>query len=149
MVAYSFKKQFVDPIKVGLGLDPIESPPEFVKPKRQTIRTIGKRRHARPGEVVQLYYGMRTKQCMSIGVGRCTEARDIVLTFGKLSGVSIGGTHMPDGTQQRQECYLGDGLDEFAQKDGFGCWKEMVEFWNENHGLDEFNGKLIEWEPIR
>lgn len=71
MVAYSFKKQFIRPILIGLGA-PL-SPDEFAvgmdefgnvsRPvgKRQTIRALGKRRHARPGELVSLYFGMRTK----------------------------------------------------------------------------------------
>ena len=65
MSAYSFKRRFVNPIRVGLCLDPIfqigkhevsemEAP---IRPKRQTIRAEGKRRHARPGEIVQLYHG--------------------------------------------------------------------------------------------
>jgi hypothetical protein len=151
MVAYGFKERFIDPIKSGLGTyEPILGlQPKLVRPKRQTIRAVGKRRHARPGEILQLYYGMRTKQCRSIGVARCTEARDIVLTFGKLSAVSIGGTHMPDGSQQRQTCYMGGGLDTFAQMDGFSGWADMVRFWNDEHGsIEDFIGVLIEWEPI-
>ncbi|MEJ0016825.1 MAG: ASCH domain-containing protein [Acetobacteraceae bacterium] len=46
MVAYSFKRDFAAPILAGI--------------KRQTIRA-DRRRHARPGEVLQLYTGMRTK----------------------------------------------------------------------------------------
>jgi hypothetical protein len=46
MVAYSFAPQFIDTIRSGT--------------KCQTIRPIGKRRHARTGEPVQLYTGMRT-----------------------------------------------------------------------------------------
>jgi hypothetical protein len=52
MVAYSFQKQFVPAIISGK--------------KRQTIRAFGKRRHAYVGEPIQLYVGMRTKQCAKI-----------------------------------------------------------------------------------
>lgn len=45
MVAYSYKRRFVTPIRVGLGL----------LPKRQTIRAHGLRRHARAGEELQHY----------------------------------------------------------------------------------------------
>ena len=51
MVAYSFKKRFADLIVDGR--------------KCQTIRAH-RRRHALPGERVQLYVGMRTKQCRKI-----------------------------------------------------------------------------------
>lgn len=52
MVAYSFQAMFCPPI-----VDRI---------KRQTIRALGARRHAREGEDVQLYRGMRTKHCAKI-----------------------------------------------------------------------------------
>ncbi len=52
MVAYSFKQRFLDPIVSGT--------------KTQTIRGNGKRRHARVGDSLQLYCGMRTKACMKI-----------------------------------------------------------------------------------
>lgn len=52
MVAYNFKQQFVPLIESG--------------DKRQTIRALGKRRHARPGEPLQLYTGQRTRQCRKL-----------------------------------------------------------------------------------
>lgn len=169
MVAYGFKKRFVAPIRAGLGLIGLhfhkgqEIPCEFViddgetiarpfdpmldldapvRPKRQTIRALGKRRHARPGETLQLYTAMRTKQCKKIGEAKCTAVRDIVITFGKLSGVSVGGSDEP------QAHFQGGGLDIFAQRDGFESWNEMVQFWDKEHGLSVFIGKLIEWEPL-
>ena len=48
VVALNFKQQFIPPILSGA--------------KRQTIRAIGRRRHAIPGETLQLYTGMRTKR---------------------------------------------------------------------------------------
>jgi hypothetical protein len=47
VVAYSFRQQFRPPILAGT--------------KRQTIRA-DRKRHARPGEQLQLYTGMRTRQ---------------------------------------------------------------------------------------
>ena len=52
MVAYNFKPQFISLIEPGA--------------KRQTIRALGKRRHARPGESLQLYTGQRTRQCRKL-----------------------------------------------------------------------------------
>lgn len=140
MVAYSFKEQFVRPIALGLGHQlcrGIEIP-ETIKPKRQTIRAIGKRRHARPGEVVQLYHAMRTKQCFQIGVGRCTNVFDI--------RISVAGAYIElDGERHRYRNWL----DKFASRDGFASWSEMRSFWRDNHGTEIFDGLLIEWEPIR
>lgn len=160
MVSYSYKKMFAPRIALGLGLDlnpdelpwlrglPIAAGVEL-KPKRQTIRA-DRKRHARVGEELQHYCGMRTKNCFLIGRARCTEVRDIVLTFGKFSAVSIGGTTNSDGSWQRETHYAGNGLDEFATMDGFGSWRDMVTFWQDNHGsLSVFTGVLIEWEPLR
>lgn len=150
MVAYNYKKRFVPNIRAGLGIATvgdeqwvydggITRPPT---PKRHTIRA-DRKRHARPGEEIQHYCGMRTKGCFLIGRSRCTEVRSIVLTFGKLSGVSIGGG------DERMTCYGGNGLDDFARKDGFASWRDMVQFWEDEHGtLSVFIGVLIEWEPL-
>ena len=51
MVAYSFKARFVPLIREGL--------------KTQTIRAQ-RSRHARPGELIQLFSGMRTHLCEKI-----------------------------------------------------------------------------------
>lgn len=147
MVAYGFKKRFIAPIQVGLGIYKSEEPETALRAtwpaaKRQTIRALGKRRHVRPGETLQLYTAMRTKQCKKIGEAKCTAVRDIVITFGKLSGVSVGGSDEP------QAHFQGGGLDIFAQRDGFENWNEMVQFWDKEHGLSVFIGKLIEWEPL-
>lgn len=150
MVAYSFRPRFIDAIRAGLGhpmsveafAAGMDQFGNVLKPhpKRQTIRAVGKRRHARVGEVLQLYTGMRTKQCQSIGVAKCTAVRDIQITFGKLSGATIGGPI---------EFFGGNDLDGFAQRDGFANWSEMVKFWSDEHGTNLFTGLLIQWEPIR
>lgn len=141
MVAYSFKRQFVGPIAAGLGIDP---PPGFDPapqlPKRQTIRGEGKRRHARPGDVLQLYHGMRTKQCVKIGEARCAsvhllridvEPTCIVVRF--------------EGVMLRPES-----LADFARRDGFASEHEMWKFWRDNHGICHgWLGVLIKWEPLR
>jgi hypothetical protein len=148
MVAYSFNKRFIAPIRVGLGL-PVdeEIPPE---PKVQTIRAIGKRRHARPDEVVQLYHGMRTKGCFLIGTAICKSVEPVTLSLSKdLVGVGEIGKGI-------RRCYSGVGstgmLDAFARADGFGDWAEMKEFWREEHGdlkrLGPWTGLLIQWRPI-
>lgn len=149
MPAYSFKRRFVDPIKAGLGTyEPILGlQPAIVRPKRQTIRAIGKRRHARPGEVIQLYCAMRTKQCFKIGEGRCVSSEPIRIDFEY--------QYVPDYIPGRIEwgdpfhvCQGKENLDRFATQDGFSDWAEMKDFWMEEHGLGEFRGMLIKWEPL-
>lgn len=134
MVAYSFKRQFIDPIRVGLGLPDVlrrlSSPPP---PKRQTIRA-DRARHARPGEELQLYHGMRTKHCFLIGRAICTDVQPIRITF-RRSRIKIA--------TQIIEAPLW--LNEFAQADGFDHWMAMRDFWAENHAGTVFKGVIIYW----
>ncbi|MFL5044909.1 MAG: hypothetical protein ACJ8FU_08280 [Xanthobacteraceae bacterium] len=129
MVAYSFQPCFVQPILDGA--------------KRQTIRA-DRRRHARPGEELQLYTGMRTKHCKLIARKTCLNVLPVMLWLmdGK---VFIGGAL---GT------YYGDGfdktLDSFARLDGFSSWTELTAFWAKHFpGANKFSGVLITWEAAR
>jgi hypothetical protein len=89
-VAYSFQRRFVAPILAGT--------------KRQTIRAERKR-HARPGEVVSLYHGMRTRQCFLIAQAPCVDVQPIRLQFAYSPYAAF------DGRQFR----LLAGLDDFAR----------------------------------
>lgn len=137
MVAYSFKERFIRPIRAGLSRVSLSFDPP---PKRQTIRAHGKRRHARPGEELQLYYAMRTKHCKLIGVARCTEIQSVKLFIGPASiGVDIDGRYFCGDTVTK----------EFAQADGFDDVQDMLQFWNAEHpSVREFSGALIKWEPL-
>jgi hypothetical protein len=126
MVAYSFKTRFVTPILAGT--------------KRQTIRA-DRKRHARPGEEIQLYTGMRTRHCKLIGRAECAAVRMIRLDFVQCAvladGVVIAGG-------------LDGSLDRFAQADGFKDWWCLDAFWEEEHpGHRIFDGVLIEWGSVR
>lgn len=127
MVAYSFQKRFAPPILAGA--------------KRQTIR--GERlRHARPGEVLQLYTGMRTKYCRLIGTALCHLESSISIQFAA-SQVDY------DFGRGVTTVYPG-GLDAFAQGDGFADWEDMRAFWAKHHpGLEVFTGRLIRWTEFR
>jgi hypothetical protein len=143
MVAYSFKRRFVLPIQVGLGL--ATPGPEcgmaLPPPKLQTIRAC-RSRHAYEGEEVQLYCGMRTKGCFLIGRGLCTGTQGITIHFRErrrsdwLRCASTGKIDRP-----------GD-LDDFAKRDGFHDWSSLREFWRAEHpGIDDFDGIIIFWKP--
>lgn len=128
VVAYSFKQRFVDPIRAGT--------------KAQTIRAPRKR-HAHPGEEVQLYYAQRTRNCSLIGVVRCISTPAIVMEFMPHTAgdfVEIGDV----GT------IAGPALDQFAKLDGFIDWIELRQFWEDEHpGVDQFAGVLIRWRSIQ
>jgi hypothetical protein len=121
MVAYSFKNQFVEPIVKGT--------------KTQTVRGNGKRRHARVGESLQLYYAMRTKQCTKIVADPiCTlvlpVAIDIEVDCQTL--IEVNGKHTD--------------FEAFARNDGFASLAELTAFWLQTYGVGRFEGTLIGWE---
>lgn len=122
MVAYSFRARFEAPIREGW--------------KTQTIR--GHRtRHARAGEMLQLFVGMRTAHCRRICADvRCTAVMALEIDFA------------PDGAILRittDQVPVRD-LDAFAIQDGFQDAGDMAAFWVREHGpLHQFLGVLIEW----
>jgi len=125
MVAYSFKRQFVEPILAGT--------------KRQTIRA-DRRRHARPGEEMQLYTGMRTKHCKLIGRTTCESIEPVLLIVSGAGVIKINGTVL----------FSDQRMQEFARSDGFTSWAEMCAFWRDVNGVtDEWNGVLIRWGELR
>lgn len=140
MVAYSFKRRFVEPIRwgLGLGLDLSDNTAKIGAPKRQTIRA-DRKRHARPGEELQLYSGMRTKGCFLIGRARCVGVESIRLRFGRRTDVVIG--KIPLNPTDKN-------LDAFAREDGFENWNALRDFWNEEHGVERFEGVIVYWEPL-
>lgn len=129
MVAYSFKEQFVAPIQDNV--------------KRQTIRAprLGRSRHARPGDQLQLYTAMRTKFCTLIGRAICLSVSGITMDLGRprIQYVDTQGgvTTIFD-------------FDRFAQEDGFRDWDDMRAFWAQEHpGITVFDGVLIRWTEFR
>lgn len=123
MVAYSFKRRFVEPIRAGS--------------KAQTIRAERKR-HARPGETLQLYTGMRTRSCMLIGTATCSLVSPIRFDFIS-EAVRIGdGPAIIDRASRNK----------FARLDGFADWDDLCAFWAAEHGLSLWSGMLIRWTGI-
>ncbi len=135
MVAYSFKAQFAEPIIAG--------------EKRQTVRGERKR-HARPGERLQLFTAMRTKHCRKLLDldPVCIDVRPISIVLDNahreiLSLILLDGVVLND-----QE------VEAFAIADGFRATRidgtaraQMGEFWLRNHELNQFTGVVIRWQP--
>ena len=124
MVAYSFQPRFAPLIREGLKLQTIRAP---------------RARHARPGERLQLFTGLRTRHAMKIvpdpicvTVSRC----DITFASGRIGRIVVAGIPVRD-------------LDQFAAFDGFEDRTDMSAFWLERHGAAPFSGLLIEWSHPR
>src|SRR5882672_2766097 len=126
MVAYSFQPQFIDPTLSGR--------------KIHTIRAEGRRRHARPGEALQHYVGMRTKHCRLFARSTCLQILPICIDFLRMypgDTVRIGEKLQMWGTD----------LDAFALNDGFAAWTQMRTFWAKHHpNVLQFRGLIIYWK---
>lgn len=122
MVAYSFKARFAPAIISGT--------------KRQTVRA-DRKRHARKGEMLQLFTGMRTKHCRKIVEVKCRVVDDIRIRVSKtaIDEIWIG----------RYPCITGLPLDLFARRDGFRDSADMHAFWLAEHGEGLFEGVVIGW----
>ena len=128
MVAYSFKPRFEVAIREGW--------------KIQTIRAK-RERHARVGEQLQLFTGMRTAHCKKICEDvRCTDVMAIEITFdadGEIDRIVTDGVPVRD-------------LDAFAILDGFIDASDMAVYWRKENGTapnSVFRGVLIEWAAPR
>lgn len=128
MVAYSFQRQFIGPIQAGT--------------KVQTIRAVGKRRHASVGCQLQIYFAMRTQHCRKIIDDQvCTRVDSVMLDMANKQA-AIQTAHAVHYLTS-----LGD-LDRFAVLDGFENWEAMVAFWTKFHpDLRLFNGVMPGWRP--
>lgn len=143
MVAYSFRPQFAEPIATLA--------------KRQTVRA-DRKRHARPGERLQLYTGMRTRQCRKLlDIDPvCIDVRPIEIELGdRQLRTPTGWTHFVYEIVIDGIALTPTEIENFAVADGFGvngaadgaAAERMGQFWYHNHGLDRFRGVVIRWEP--
>lgn len=124
MVAYSFKFRFIDPILEGR--------------KDQTIRAR-RVRHAFEGERLQLYTGMRTKQCRLILKTVCLTVLPVQLRWRPVIEFTLNGDRLAAAA-----------MDAFAKHDGFDDVSDMERFWAETHPrIEVFAGVVVSWRPPR
>ena len=133
MVAYSFQKQFVAEIQAGK--------------KHQTIRAHRKNnRHARVGERLQLYSGLRTKNCRKLFDKDpiCNAVDDVEIYIkenGQIEQIVLNGRNLTSIE-----------IEEFAKADGFmpadslTARDAMSAFFLSYHGTGIFKGSVIKWE---
>lgn len=134
MVAYSFQDRFLPAIRS--------------REKQQTIR-LPRKRHAMPGEALQMFNGPRMRPTR-VGAASCLNARQVRLDFDRREVVIDEAIVI---------CTTAE-LDAFAIRDGFNPaaldappsmrrlrpWLFMGQFWLETHpDKPVFAGVLIDW----
>ncbi|AJP73146.1 hypothetical protein [Sphingomonas hengshuiensis] len=133
MVAYSFAPMFAEAV-ASLA-------------KRQTVRAFRKR-HARPGEALQLYTSMRTRSCRKLLAVDpvCVDLRHILIAHGALQPlfISIEGRDLD--RDEIEAFAIADGFGGGAEPDGLAA-DRMADFWLRHHGAESFGGVVIRWEP--
>lgn len=137
MVAYNFNSAFVSQIEA--------------RTKRQTVRAH-RRRHARPGEDVQLYTGMRTKQCRKLVSPDPICTRNDEIRIIRRDGFRIELNHIPLSDRELHNFALLDGFDPIRQwphlpeMHAFDPVELMRRFWAIAHpGHGDFEGVVIYW----
>ena len=119
MVAYNFQPEFIEPILSGR--------------KTSTIRPNGKRRHARPGELVQLYTGMRTPDCVRLLEAPCLRAIPI----------EIHRSHVvADGVRKDNPAYY----DTLARIEGFDSFGNLQAWFDRRFGLPAIGFTQVSWD---
>lgn len=120
---YGFQDRFVKQIQDGT--------------KRQTIRAVGRRKHAQRGDALQLYARPRQKGMYKIiddPVCRRREQIVINVTHRGFASIEVDGQKLTP-----------DEVLHLARQDGFLHSAEMWQFWRKTHGVGEFLGYLISW----
>jgi hypothetical protein len=114
MPAYNFQPQFVQMIQDGS--------------KHHTIRRRRKR-PTKPGEMLKLYTGMRTKNCKLIMEVMCTSVVPVQVLRG--TGIILDGKLLSD-----VETVM------FAARDGFPDVYDFFDFFDDHYSFEVLNKEL-------
>jgi hypothetical protein len=108
--------------------------------KRQTVRAAGRKRHARPGEAVQIYAGLRTRSARKLIPDPICRAVDhIIIVVDPASENGIAGMEINGVPLTRAQ------MAAFAWDDGFIGLASFGRFWRVTHGPGKFEGVVIRW----
>ncbi len=122
MPALNFQKRFAAAVESG--------------EKRQTIRAerADGRLPAKPGHIIALYTGMRTKACRKLAEVECIEV--VTFRIDRVDGEAEVRVRSDSADAEAQ-----------ARADGFESADAMLAWFEETHGLP-FRGLLIRWRPL-
>jgi hypothetical protein len=135
LVAYTFTREFIEPIRAGAKGGTIRLARKG-SVSRTRPETGG---HARPGDELSLYYGLRRPGCFLIKAERCFATVAVRIDTGRRE-VRLG-----DGGALR---LTGAALEAFARFDGFDDFNAMAAFFQRAHKAVVFDGWNIQWGNI-
>jgi hypothetical protein len=117
VVALNVSSQFAGMVEIGR--------------KKQTIR---EKARAKPGDLLQLYVGQRTKACRRLGWAVCKDVIPVTLT-------PVGIAFDADKIRTWQ-------ADEIARLDGFADYYDMWKWFSDRYKVERFTGHIIQWDQI-
>lgn len=131
-----FQDRFVAAVENGLD-ELAGRPPRHagVRPKRQTIRAMRKRRPFRVGDALQLYARARQPDMRLLGEVVARSVKYIEIGFDGQVSVMTGRT---------LRGYCVGWVTRVARADGFEHLGEMRRFFERTHGLP-FLGQMVRW----
>jgi hypothetical protein len=118
MVAYNFQPGFAEAIVHGI--------------KQSTMRPQGKRAHARPGQMVQLFIGARTKSTVRLLEAPVVQTATVDVDQ---AGVVMNGVRWTDAAR----------LHSFARGEGFDTICNLQAWFDRRYGLPVTGLTLIQW----
>lgn len=132
MVAYSFAACFEDKVSALI--------------KCQTVRG-DRRRHARVGETVQLYTGMRTKQCRKLVDidPLCISVEPIAIYTAQKCTEIVEAIYIDSQPLTRTGMYRFAEADGFPSDEMYSSRFHMGAFFVGKYGYGTFRGVLIKW----
>lgn len=119
MTAYNFSPQFVPLIESG---------------RKMTTFRVPRKHPPREGGELQLYTGMRTKQCRLIMRAQCMGIVHVHLR--PYISLSSGRTML---TMEEQET--------IAREDGFGSVREFHAWFADRYGQERMELEVVAWSP--
>ncbi len=130
MVAYSFKPSFIEPIRA--------------REKRQTIR-LPRKRHAQPGEALQLFTGPRMRPTR-LGGAICQRVAQVRLDF-KRDLVTLDDAIEIAGDEALNTFAIRDGFRPWGAATRLQPWEFMGRWWSATHPENPvFAGVLVDWD---
>lgn len=115
MVAFNFSPEFADAVERG-----------------EKVQTVRKTKRAKPGDMLQLYTGQRTKKCRKLREAECAYVDYVHIAP---EGLTVGDTRKHEGN-----------ADAFARRDGFKDYDDMVAWFTKKYGSSHFVGYVHCWK---
>jgi len=115
MVAFNFSPEFADAVERG-----------------DKVQTVRKTKRAKPGDMLQLYTGQRTKACRKLREAECLYVDYVHIAP---EGLTVGDTDKHHGN-----------ADAFARRDGFKDYAAMLAWFKAKYGADHFVGYVHRWK---